>query len=164
MSSSAFVAVGAGVLLIVTLWNAEWNQAATEEAAEEAKNETEDPGKSALVLSDVSDAGVATMLAGDSHGVVWPVARRVRTLIVRCRSHHNHRLLHHHGLSWLLHHWLTWLLHHWLSLRLHGLLHGHGLTLHGLTSSHGLLLHWWLLLNKRLLFGGGVDLRIHIYY
>ena len=48
MVSNDFLAVSAGVLLVVAGGNAERNQTASEPAAEEAEDAKEDPGEQAL--------------------------------------------------------------------------------------------------------------------
>ena len=132
--------MGASVLLIVASWDAEGDQAAAEPASDEAENQAKDPSESTLLLIHVSHAGVTAMLALNSDGVVWPMARWIRTSHVSLLIDDNNLgawLLHHHGLTGLCHHWLSW----------SGLTHGSILW----------LAHWlWgvlrLLTNERLLF------------
>ena len=73
MMSNDFLAVSAGVLLVVAGGNAERNQAASEPAADEAENETEDPAERALLLGHVRHTGLSAVLALNCHGVVGPV-------------------------------------------------------------------------------------------
>ena len=138
--------MGALVLLIVASGDAEGDEAASKPAANEAENETQDPGKGALVLIDVSHADLAAVLASDGDGVVWPVTSWVHRLDGGGGDHHDwlSRLL-------LLHHGLTG---NGLSvglLRSVLLLSGHG-GVAGLRLSHLRL----SLAHKRLLLGNGV--------
>ena len=120
-----FMAMGAGVFLIVASGNAEGDEAAAQPAADEAEDQAENPTESALVLVNVGHTSVTAVLALDRDGVVRPVASREGAgrstndsdYSLRLR-HHGLTWLLHHGLAWLLHHWLSWLLHHWLAYRL----------------------------------------------
>ena len=134
--SNDFLAVSAGVLLVVAGGNAERNQAAAEPAADEAENEAKDPAECALLLRHLRHAGLAAVLALHCYGMVGPVVDGVRASATRhLGDDHSLGLLVDHGLSW---HGLSW----------HGL-SSHWLTWHGL-SSHWLT--WHGLCNKRLLF------------
>ena len=176
------------MLLIVASWDAERNEATSEPAADEAKNKTEDPGESALVLSNACHTGMLAELTRDCDGVVGPVGSGIRT---SDSIHNDHlaRLSHHwlsiHRLHTGLHHGLTWLLDrhslagsHHTRLLLHGGLSvarlGHRLLGSVLRLSHrlrGILrlprCHHWgsLATHKRLLIGsdlahsGVTDLR-----
>ena len=108
------------MLLIVTSRDAEGNQAAAEPATDEAKHEAEDPAERALLLINVGHASVAAVLALDSDGVIWPVARRVGASV----SLHHDDGLRHHRLAWC-HHGLAWCRHRlaWLLWRVLGLSH-----------------------------------------
>ena len=59
------------VFLIIPRCDAESNKAAAERQ-HNANNETEDPGKSSLGLSNGSNTGLTTELALGCHGVVRP--------------------------------------------------------------------------------------------
>ena len=146
-----FVAVAALVFLVVAHRHAEGNEAASQPAAHQAQNETQDPGKGALLLINVCHAGLLAVLASDGNGVIGPVTRGVHRHIGL--SNHQDRL--HHGLSRSGLHW--WLLHH-------GLLHGLGVGLLGsvlLLTGHGSvarlgLLHKGLLLGQASGYGSAI--------
>ena len=155
MLSDNFLAVCAGVFLIVASADAEGNEAASEPASNKAENQTQDPGECALSLVDVSHSCVLTVMACGNNRVVGPVACWIGTVMLFHILHNNHLLRlagHHHGLTWRHHDGLTWCHHHGLARLLHHglarLLH-HRLSLghHGLTRSlhHRLLLHWGVL-------------------
>ena len=81
--SNDFLAVRAGVLLVVAGGNAERNQTASEPAADEAENETEDPAECALLFRHLRHAGLSTMLALYCHRMVGPVVDGERASATR---------------------------------------------------------------------------------
>ena len=105
-----FVAVSTFVFLIVTPRDAEGDKAAAEPATNEAEYKTQNPCQSALLLIDVSVTSMSTELAGDTHGVFWPMGMWVGTVIVVGLvgfNDHNVLLTRHHRLAWGHHNWLS---------------------------------------------------------
>ena len=158
--SDDFLAVSAGVHLVVASWDTEGDAAAAQPQADQAHDQEKNPSECALCLVDVSHAEVATELTLDRDWVVRPVAVWVSSNylllddnllllgLITLRHTSWHGLLLHHL---LLAHWLLLLHSVWHLLRsvLLGLCRWGVLRL--LLLLHGLLLLW--LLDHWLLFG-----------